>query len=363
MADTAAIESGVISEVVSEVDNFKLYHSHRAVLIWLLASCAFVYLMVFVGGVTRLTDSGLSMVHWHPVHGIIPPLNEAEWLEEFSHYQQSPEYLKVNHGMSVEEFKSIFFWEYSHRLLGRLAGLVFFLPLVVFAVKRVFHLRFMLRLVAIFLLGGAQGLMGWYMVKSGLVDRPDVSQYRLTAHLMLAVALFSLLLWSALDVWREWRGVSGVRGVSHVLGWCAIGVVLVQMALGALVAGLNAGMIYNTYPLMNGQLIPDELWPHSSWYMNVGEDILSVQFHHRMMAWVVVVSVLMLWWKCRHNAWHIFYRKACTFLPVALILQVVLGIATLLYVVPLPLAVMHQVLAIALLASIIIVTHGLREKA
>ena len=221
---------------------------------WLVVMAGLVWLMVVVGGATRLTESGLSMVDWQPIRGVVPPLTEAQWLEEFEAYRQYPEYKLINRGMSLAAFKTIFWWEYAHRLLGRLIGLAFALPLAVFWLRGIIPPGYKPRLVGLLLLGGAQGLLGWFMVKSGLVDEPEVSHYRLTAHLTLAFAIFAALMWTALSLLRPRAGPSDplLRRLAGVF----VGLVFLQVILGGLVAGLKAGYAFNSWPLMDGRLIP-----------------------------------------------------------------------------------------------------------
>ncbi|MCC7260596.1 MAG: COX15/CtaA family protein [Alphaproteobacteria bacterium] len=326
--------------------------------LWLFICCFLVAGMVVVGGLTRLTDSGLSITEWKPVTGALPPLSDESWQREFAGYQQSPEYHKVNHGMSLEEFKGIFWLEYIHRLLGRVTCAVFLLPLLYFiATKQVTRLL-ALRLAGIFLLGGLQGAMGWYMVKSGLVDRPDVSQYRLTAHLLIAFAIFALLFWTGLA-----QSVVGGRWpVAGKLKWGAAGIlvlILLQVAMGGFVAGLDAGLIYNTYPTMNSQWIPDGLFAMQPWWTNIFEDVTSVQFIHRWLAMGVAAAIIAFCWSARRTVLDENLKMACNLLLLALITQIGLGIATLLHSVPLLLASLHQACALALFAVALYISFRL----
>jgi len=317
---------------------------------WLFFVCAMIFCMVIVGGVTRLTESGLSMVNWKPVSGIIPPLNDGEWAREFTAYQQYPEYQKINRGMSMQEFKAIFFWEYSHRLLGRLIGLVFFVPFVVFLIKARVSRALKPKLWLMFFLGGLQGALGWWMVKSGLVDQPDVSHYRLTAHLGLAVLIYLYIFWIATGL-----VMAGGAGASkRLLGALKllVGLIFVQILLGGLVAGLNAGMIYNTWPLMEEQIIPAGLYSMTPWYMNISENIMTVQFNHRMLAYVIALLGLYLWYKIRQDS-HITMRMAGHVMILMILGQVVLGVLTLIHVVPIPLAAGHQAGALMALSAVL----------
>lgn len=316
---------------------------------WLACSIAMVLLMVLVGGLTRLTESGLSMVNWHPIHGILPPMNEAEWMEEFAHYQTSPEYQQVNFGMTLEEFQGIFWLEYIHRILGRLAGLVFAVPYFYFLARGILKDGLALKLGGILLLGGAQGLLGWYMVKSGLVKDPMVSPLRLTAHLGLACLLFSLLLWQ----WLRLRTIPQTHALPFAtLG--LIGIIFVQILLGALVAGLDAGLAYNTFPTMNGQWIPNGLWLKTPWWDNFYTNATTVQFVHRLGALCVCLYSLAFLLKHYPKAHSTTTtRKVMLFFTALLFLQMAVGIATLLLHVPLSLASLHQLLAIFLLGAAI----------
>ena len=298
---------------------------------WLFLVAALVVAMVFIGGLTRLTESGLSMVEWKPVTGWLPPLGEAAWQAEFDKYRQFPEYQKINRGMSLAEFKGIFWLEYWHRVLGRVLGLVFAVPLAVFLILRKIERPYIAPLVAALFLGGLQGAVGWFMVQSGLVDRPAVSHYRLAMHLGLALLLYVYLLHLALDL----RGVA--RAPSGGRLWPRLVLLLVfgQILLGAFVAGLDAGFVYNTWPLMDGALVPSHLFT---------DPVARVQFEHRMGAYVVTLAVLALWWRDRHVAGSVL-------LPLFLVLQMVIGIATLLAVTPIWLASLHQLGAVALLTA------------
>lgn len=314
-------------------------NNNRQIAIWLFFVCTMIFCMVIVGGVTRLTESGLSMVHWKPISGIIPPLSEVEWAKEFAAYKQYPEYQKVNQGMSIGEFKSIFFWEYSHRLLGRLIGAVFFIPFLFFLLKRKVSSELKPKLWIMFALGGAQGLLGWWMVKSGLVDHPDVSHYRLTAHLGLAVLIYLYIFWVASGLVMVRCDKTHKRPVTSLT--LLTGLIFIQILLGGMVAGLNAGMIYNSWPLMEGEFIPSGLYTATPWYMNIFENIMTVQFNHRMMAYLIGLLGLYVWNEMRKDS-HINVRLSGHFLLMMILGQGILGILTLIHVVPIPLAALHQ---------------------
>ncbi|MGE0628805.1 MAG: COX15/CtaA family protein, partial [Hyphomicrobiaceae bacterium] len=270
----------------------------RAVRLWLLAVAFLILIMVGVGGATRLTGSGLSITEWQPILGAIPPLNDTHWQEAFAKYQQIPQYHQINKGMSLEAFKAIYWWEWSHRLLGRLIGIVFAIPLVWFWWRGALGRDLKWKLAGLLALGAAQGAMGWYMVMSGLVDRVSVSHYRLAAHMGLAILIFGVVLWIALGVGHQRPGSSAAAAVPHSqqrFGGVLAAAVFVQILLGALVAGLKAGLTYNTWPLMDGSLVPDGLLTMSPWYINFFDNVTTVQFDHRMMAYAVAATAVLHW--------------------------------------------------------------------
>lgn len=339
--------------------------AHRQVAAWLMLCCALVFAMVVVGGVTRLTRSGLSIVEWEPLIGAIPPLDEAQWQEQFQAYQATPEYIKVNHGMSLAEFKSIFWWEYFHRLLGRLIGVAFFVPLVFFALRRKIDRAFVPRLVGIFLLGGLQGAIGWWMVKSGLVDDPRVSHVRLSIHLGMAFLIFAAMLWTALDLLAKARGAPAGDAAPGLARFAiALCVLLFVMVLsGGLVAGTRAGYAYNTFPLMNGAFVPPEYLMLSPWWSNFLHNMATVQFNHRLIAWSLFVLVPVLWFAMRHARLPADTRIACHLMLVMLAAQLALGVATLLQRVPVHLGASHQAGALVLFGLLLWVAHGLHQAA
>lgn len=325
---------------------------------WLFACCALVYAMVVVGGVTRLTHSGLSIVEWQPIIGAVPPLSEAQWMKTFGEYQLTPEYQKVNQGMSLAAFKSIFWWEYFHRLLGRTIGFVFLLPLLWFWRRGYIDRPLVLKLAGIFLLGGLQGAMGWYMVKSGLVDDPRVSQYRLTAHLALALAIYAAMLWTALDL--LYRGAKVRQPQLRRFSWIVTAMVAYMVVTGGLVAGTHAGLAYNTFPLMNGHWVPPEIFMLDPWPLNFFNNLATVQFDHRLGAWLLALLVPWLWLKARRATLTPRARLMLNLLAGMLALQITLGISTLLLVVPVPLAAAHQAGAVLLLTIALLTNHALR---
>lgn len=334
----------------------------RQLALWLFVCSAMVFLILVVGGVTRLTHSGLSIVEWKPIVGIVPPLNQGEWDETFDKYKQTPEYQKVNHQMSLDEFKGIFFWEYWHRVLGRLIGIVFFLPFVYFLLRRKIERPLIAKLFGIFLLGGMQGAMGWYMVKSGLVDDPRVSQYRLTAHLSLAFLIFISMMWVALGLCAE-RARATADGALKKLQrtgfWLAI-LVFYMVITGGFVAGIRAGKAYNTFPLMNGHLLPPESFIIEPWYLNFFNNMALVQFDHRLGAWLLAFLVPWFWLKIRSTAVSRGARLAANLLLLALAVQITLGIATLLLAVPVALGAAHQGGSMVVFGILLWLNHELR---
>lgn len=320
----------------------------KAVGTWLMVCCALVAAMVVVGGLTRLTHSGLSMVEWKPFTGFLPPMDDAAWQALFDKYKQFPEFRLINKDMTLDGFKGIFWLEFLHRVLGRVIGLVFLLPLLWFLVRRQLSKPLAARLVGYFVLGGLQGVLGWVMVRSGLVDRPDVSHYRLAAHLGLALVIFALMFREALRL-LDPHPVRTVPGLRRATAWL-LGLIAVTVIAGAFVAGLEAGLSYNTFPLMNGQLIPDGLAVFDPWWLNPLENTVTVQFQHRMLALLTTVAaVACAWWG----------REFWAFRAVGLValLQATLGVLTLLHEVPVGLASAHQAGAVVLLAAALWARH------
>jgi len=336
----------------------------RAIALWLFACCALVFAMVVVGGVTRLTHSGLSITEWQPIVGTLPPLTPEAWQEAFAKYQATPEYRQVNHGMGLGEFKGIFWWEYAHRLLGRAIGLAFIVPYLVFLVRRRIPPGYAGALLGLFVLGGLQGALGWYMVKSGLVDDPRVSQFRLTAHLALAFLIFAAMLWVALSLVASPRLARPLAPAVRRVRWHALavlGLVFAMVLSGGLVAGIRAGFAYNTFPLMNGSVVPPELLPLEPAWKNFFWNMATVQFDHRVLAWIIAFVAPWLWWRVRTAYGAPPRARAGATLLLALVaLQIALGIATLVHVVPLPLAALHQAGAVLVFAAALNVAHALR---
>ncbi len=341
------------------------YRYRRQVALWLLVCAAVVFGMIVLGGVTRLTGSGLSMVEWRPLMGVIPPLSEAEWMVTFEKYKLFPEYKKVNYTMDLDGFKNIFYFEYFHRVLGRLIGVIFFFPMLYFWWRKRIPQAQKPQLLGLFVLGGLQGLMGWYMVKSGLVDFPRVSQYRLTAHLGLAVIIYAAMVWVAFELLRKplTAAQQGVAKISPALKTytAVVGILLFFMILsGGLVSGIRAGFAYNTFPLMDGRFFPVGLYGLTPAWTSIFEDITTVQFNHRIFAYLMTVLIVILFlWSLKNTL--LPRQKLATFLLLAaLVLQVCLGISTLLLIVPVPLAAAHQGGAIVLLTALLFYWHSLR---
>ena len=321
----------------------------RALRLWLGALAALIVAMILVGGATRLTDSGLSIIEWQPVVGVIPPLSESDWNEAFSAYKTIPEYTEIKRGMSLEAFKTIYWWEWAHRFLGRLIGLAFLAPFVLFWIAGCIPASLLPRLVALFVLGGLQGALGWYMVMSGLSERNDVSQYRLAAHFGLALVILGYTLWLLFGLGGPRRARARPQSPVWVAGFVLV-LIFVQMLAGALVAGLDAGMGYNTWPLINGAFVPAGLAEASPWYLNLFENPLAVQFNHRMLGYAVVAAALgQFLWLALKSAPPPLLGSALT-LALLAILQAGLGVWTLLLAVPIPLGLAHQAGAIAIFA-------------
>ncbi|MBF0272501.1 MAG: COX15/CtaA family protein [Magnetococcales bacterium] len=322
----------------------------RHVGLWLFVCCALVYAMLALGGITRLTGSGLSMVEWQPLIGVLPPSDQTAWQELFAKYQSTPEFRHVNYDMDLEGFKGIFWLEYFHRLLGRLTGVVFFVPFAWFLWRRKVDRPVTIRLGMIFLLGGMQGVMGWLMVKSGLISDPHVSPYRLTAHLALAFLVYGWMLWTAMELFIGAEGRP--RGTPpDVLKRFSLGIVTlvsVTVVSGGFVAGAKAGYGYNTFPLMHGQWIPDAYWEMQPAWHNFFENVATIQWNHRLLATISFFSVVAYWFLGQRMTPPSRIRVGLHLLLLAVSIQVLLGIATLLLHVPINLAWAHQVWSMAL---------------
>ncbi|MEL0130443.1 MAG: COX15/CtaA family protein [Betaproteobacteria bacterium] len=337
--------------------------AQKPVVAWLALVGLMVFCMIIVGGATRLTHSGLSIVEWEPLVGTIPPLDQEDWDEVFDEYKTSPEYQQVNFGMSLDEFKVIFWWEYFHRLLGRLIGLVFFIPLLYFAIRRKINGSLAKRLFGIFVLGGLQGGMGWYMVASGLVDDPRVSQYRLTAHLGIAFLIFGAIVWTALSVMYPSK-TNMSQPVRRMFRFAvAINVIIFLMVVsGGFVAGIRAGLAYNTWPLMGNSFIPPDIFILTPGWRNFFENMATVQFDHRIIAYVLAVLVPIFWFKVRRRDVSPQTVIATNTLLVLVFTQIVVGISTLLHHVPVTLGVAHQGIGSLVFVTSLWVTHSLISR-
>lgn len=335
-------------------------HSARARGIsgWIIACMGMVLLMVLVGGITRLTESGLSIVEWKLLSGIFPPLTHEGWEQELAAYRQTPEYQQINRGMSVSEFKQIFWLEYIHRILGRLTGLVFLVPFAYFALRKRMDAALTGRMALACLLVCAQGGVGWVMVASGLVDDPRVSPVKLAMHLSLAFTVWCVLLWTLLQL----RGASRYPAMAGgALIRLIMALLAIQIIMGALVAGLDAGLVYNSFPLMDGDWIPQGLWMLEPASRNFIDNVMLVQFQHRWMAVAVSVAIL-LFVACAWKTAPQPLRRLLTFTAVTLMIQFILGVLTLIHAVPIGLASAHQLVALLLLSLILILCYAYPSK-
>jgi len=325
---------------------FTAADTHRGMFWWLVVVGVFVCAMVVVGGATRLTDSGLSITEWRPVTGALPPLSEAGWQEELEKYRQIPEYQEQNRGMSMSEFKFIYWWEWGHRQLGRTLGLIYFFPFVFFLATKQAPQRLQPRLWVLFGLGGLQGAIGWWMVSSGLVDRLDVSQYRLATHLSMAFLILGLTLWTALELRY---GRTQLSNRSRLFPMAAIfwAAVLFQIGLGAFVAGLDAGRIYTTWPGFFGQIVPEDYLSGMPFWQAIFESRPAVQFQHRWAAYLLAIFGGWLCWQYWVSGSALMKRFAIA-VGAALTVQILLGIVTLFHAAPLSLSLMHQAGALVL---------------
>jgi len=327
---------------------------------WLFVMCGMVFFMIILGGLTRLTHSGLSMVNWRPVMGWLPPIGLQEWQYVFDLYKESPEFKKLNDGMTIEGFKSIFWLEYSHRLWGRIMGVMFLLPFIFFLVKGWVNRKLMLRLIIIFLMGAFQGVLGWYMVKSGLIDNPDVSQYRLTAHLSAAIAIYGYMFWIGMSLVKVGHGVLIFASPRLMIASIFIMfLICLTMISGGFVAGLDAGLTYNTFPLMDGQFVPDGLWNRNPWYSNFFENITTVQFNHRILAETSLFLIVGVWLASRKTNISNSARALFNAMLIMVLVQFVLGIITLMFVVPIFVASLHQIGALVLFTFLLCAIHTL----
>ena len=324
---------------------------------WLLTVNAMIFVMILLGSITRLTGSGLSIMEWAPLLGTFPPLSREEWERLFKLYQQTLQFREVNFAMSLEGFRQIFWWEYLHRLWGRLIGLVFFLPLFFFIIKGHLQKKTIYQLTIIFALGMLQGAIGWIMVASGFDHRTEVSQYRLALHLGMALILYGLILWIALDFLFPEKEKSKLR----IHGCVALGLISLEIIIGAFVAGLNAGLIDNNFPFMGDTLVAPDLFTLRPWWLNPFENPVMAQFLHRVMAGCVAIAVITLTIRVRRSNLSPHIKRRFYFVPCMLALQAVLGISTLILAVPLPLAIAHQAGAVLLLSAALFALHAVRK--
>lgn len=333
-------------------------HNSKLVALWLLVCCALVFAMVVLGGVTRLTGSGLSMVDWRPIMGVLPPLSSEQWQQTFELYQQSPQFKQINFKMEVEDFQGIYWLEYLHRLLGRTIGLVFALPFLFFYWRGQIARREWPKYLLMFALGGLQGLLGWYMVKSGLVNDPQVSQYRLVAHLMAAFLIYGYMFWVAMSL--LFHNQDGGRHALYPKTLTLAGLITLTILSGGFVAGLKAGLIYNTFPMMGEHWIPPGIFAYEPAWRNLLENLITVQFNHRVLAITTFVLVVVYWFLSRGAKLPARARPAVNVLLLVAVVQVALGISTLLLKVPTVLAATHQGVAMVLFTVALYLSHALR---
>ena len=345
----------------NELTSMQTHSNNKPIIIWLFAGCFLIFSMVILGGITRLTGSGLSITEWDVIMGAVPPLNQADWNTAFDKYKQSPQYQKVNSGMDVEQFKSIFYWEYFHRLVGRLLGVVFIIPFLYFLFKKMLSPPLIRKLIVILLLGALQGFLGWYMVASGLVNRPSVSHYRLALHLITAFITFGYTLWVALDlIYQDKTNTPGdVSRVFKNLTTIIAIIVVIQIIYGAFTAGLHGGKVYNTFPKMGDEWFPSTILAFHPWWENFFENFIGVQFVHRYIGTLLVVLGFVLIYLYRKNPMPALSAPILFFI-LALVVQFTLGITTLLYAAPITLAALHQIGGFVLFTSVVILAHKSR---
>jgi len=330
---------------------------NKKVIYWLLTGCVLIFVMVIVGGITRLTHSGLSISNYKLISGTIPPMNDVEWQEAFNLYKQYPEYQKLNTHFSIEEFKDIYFWEWIHRVIGRFIGLVFFFPFLYFLITKQLTKPTIKKSIGLMLLGGFQGFLGWYMVKSGLIDRPDVSHYRLAMHLTTAFITFAATFWVALDLMFPFTEIRNTRFKRLIQA--GLLVLIIQIIYGAFVAGLDAGWVHNHWPMMSeGKFIHESAYiERDTLFANFTEGKSGVQFVHRTLAYLVVIFILFIYFKGQKYINSHYQKKALNLLLGLVFLQFVLGVFTLILQVPVWLGVVHQVGAFLLLSAMTFTLH------
>jgi len=334
--------------------------SHKSIVIWLFSGCILIFCMVVIGGITRLTGSGLSITEWNVIMGAVPPLNDPQWNEAFEKYRQIPQFQKLNYHFTLDDFKKIFFWEYLHRLVGRLIGLVFLIPFFIFLLKGMLDKALIRKALLLFALGAFQGFLGWFMVKSGLTERTSVSHIRLAIHLVAAFITFGFTFWVALDlIYREEKPLVHAKINSLVQGLFAL--VLLQIIYGAFTAGLHAGKIANTFPTMDGQWIPAGMTALSPGYLNFFDNLLTVQFIHRCLAFLVVVMSFVVFVRVSNQQTAASQQNGIRFLLVVIGIQFLLGVSTLLSKVNVTLAVLHQAGAFFVFAASVFLLHRIRK--
>jgi len=337
----------------------------RPLACWLLACCAMVFAMVVIGGITRLTHSGLSIAEWNPIMGAVPPLSHAEWQAQFELYRTTPQYRLENAGMTLGEFRTIFWWEYVHRLWGRLIAAVFLLPFLYFLWRGRIERRLAPKLAFLFVLGALQGALGWFMVMSGLAQGTSVSQYRLAAHLAAALVIYAYMLWLALDLLFPGEGTPPGMAAARprLASKLLVAWIFLVAVSGAFVAGLHAGLVFNSFPLMDGRLVPAGLFPSSPWFASFFADVTTVQFDHRLLALLTLVLVILFRLSLGALDLAPRARRAADLLALMVLVQIGLGIATLLLVVPIPLAACHQAGALLLFTCAVWTAHELDSPA
>ena len=338
---------------------------NKPVIVWLLSGCVLLFIMVMVGGITRLTNSGLSMTDWHLVTDTFPPLNDADWQKAFDEYKQFPEYQKINQfkhdGFTLSDYKFIYFWEWFHRFIGRIIGIVFIIPFLYFVVTKKLDKSTLNKCFVLLFMGGFQGFLGWFMVKSGLIDNPDVSHFRLALHLTFAFITFAYTFWVALDLMypNRIKPISALKNIAVI----AMIFLIIQIIYGGFVAGMNAGLVHNHWPLMNeGKFIHETVWiEQPTIFKNLTEGKSGVQFVHRTFAYVVVFLMLFLWFKAKKYSLNSLQIKSLNGLVIAVFFQFSLGVITLLYGVPLWLGLAHQLMAFILLSVMTFTLHRLSK--
>ena len=337
--------------------------NHKQIAIWLFSGCFLIFGMVVIGGITRLTGSGLSITEWKPIMGAIPPLNDAEWEVAFQKYQQIPQFQKVNYHFELSDFKTIFWWEFIHRLLGRLIGIVFIIPFLWFLVKKKFDSVTIKKMLFLFLLGGIQGFLGWFMVSSGLAERTSVSHIRLAIHLMFAFITFAFTFYYGLELIYTEKRESIQNKKLSALNKLVFVVLSIQIIYGAFVAGLHAGKIHNTFPLMSGQVIPTGMSVMQPTWLNIFDNPVTVQFIHRFLAFTLLFLVAWFYVESGKEKLNNFQKKGIHILIAAIGIQFLLGVITVLTQANIVMASIHQIGAFFLFSSSIYLLFHFRKAA